>query len=593
MKPTETDLVPEAELVELFRRRRVDPAAFRARVALRIAEDRAGGPRGPASARVHVLRRAAALLPLDPSAGAGATGAAKLALAGIALPFVVLFGLLATFVAAGRSVRRSGAEARPAEEEPRVEVAAARSRGSLRASLTLTQLLQPLAMLALMLPSFTGARWAVDVVVAVVLLAAATLAFVVRGLADRALLTPRSVATCASAVLGATFVGLFLWPHARDAVGAGSDLGIGWSSGALIVGLAACALVPRARGARGTRGWLVLALALLFLNPLGCTFSTRSSVARQLAGLDLRAEDIARWEQAGAAAEALATTGAKDAPIDAPIGGIEREVARALRDGVECHPRTWTAASDAGVMTSERWARLAERPIERRKAETLLTLPIPLGMPEYDEYVVPMLLATRMLTAEERARLADRIDAGWPADDAFDPLSDALLRVRLFEHLGMRERVEARRADVHALLRSHWWPGSATSPFQVRGGFTPDPRKIPTSMPGTTQDAVALMTRFGVPEGIDVRAVRDCLRVESAAPWLVVPELPWLKLASRAALLRLESEIGLPPRSFLASLAAERAFVACVALVLLCLLAILSAPRPGPSSEADARAALP
>src|SRR5690606_6689947 len=87
MSAPEGELVPEAELVELFRRRRPDPAAFRARIAQRIAEKErdpeADGPDRRSILRAEFVRRAAAFLPLDPASG---SSAAKLALTGLALP---------------------------------------------------------------------------------------------------------------------------------------------------------------------------------------------------------------------------------------------------------------------------------------------------------------------------------------------------------------------------------------------------------------------------------------------------------------------------------------------------------------------------
>lgn len=54
----------------------------------------------------------------------------------------------------------------------------------------------------------------------------------------------------------------------------------------------------------------------------------------------------------------------------------------------------------------------------------------------------------------------------------------------------------------------------------------------------------------------------------------------------RAVLLRLESQLGLPERGCLASLLAERLFIAALLLVALCLMAIpLAPPRPDETVE--------
>lgn len=586
MSTSDVELVSEAELRELFRPRRVDPAQFRARVASRIAEQERehGSESDRSTLRAELVRRAAAFVPLDPT---GAAGGAKLVLASLALPFLVLVAAVSVLVASARSVRRSSSSARRAEVEPRFVLPIALApTAKLRRGRALVQSLQVAGMFVLLLPSLTGAAWAVDIVVALVLVAAGTLAYLVRGMAEEALLTPRSVATCSTSILGGLFLGGFLWPLSRRAAESGSDLGAGWSAGVLLGGIVLCALLPRVRPALNSIGWLVLVPILLLLNPLGLTRSSTASLREQIATLELDARELRGWEPVDLAGGAVAEI---DGSAIEP-GSIEREIERALRGGFDAHPRVWTAAAHLGLMTRERWSALASRPLQKLRLDQLVELDMPLRMPVYDEYLVPMLLATRELTLEQREKLAARIDAAWPSTSSYDPLADALLRLRLFDHLGLAARVESRRADVHALLQDHWLPPGGSRMFAKRGGFTSDPAQFQSSVLGSTHAAVRLMARFGVPDGIDLRAVRGYLRGESAAHWLVFPEPAWLKLEARAALAQLEREIGVPRRALAAAIVGERVLIACVLLVLLCLFAIRAAPAPRSS---DGPGALP
>jgi len=584
----------DAELVELFRRRRPDAADFRVRVAERIAQKERdpdeNAPRERSILRTEFVRRAAAFLPLDPSGGA-AFG--KVFMSTLALPFLVLVACVGAFVAAAKSVVRSGRQAHPAASEPGIFQAT--KSGRLQYSGVLLQSLQMVGMFALLLPVAIGSEWAVDIVVGLVLLAAGTLVFVLRGLSNEALMTPRTVATYSTALLGSLFAGAFLWPSSRQAAAAGSEFGIGWSAAVVLGGIVLCALLPRQRPSWSTMFWLLFLGPFLFLNPFMATRSSPTSLKSQLSEYGVAALDLRAWEQLGLVSEALVAVGDEVPALPQVESELDRALARSATDplhvwkeGVDAHPGVWTAASQAGLMTSERWDTLAQRIDQKRKLDIVLKATGPLWMPAYDEYEVAMLVATRAITHEQRETLASRIEAAWPELGSHDPLANVLLIVRLLDHLGLADRVDARRAEVHALLAQHWTGNLPTDLFQRAGGFTANPAKWKTSHNGSTHAAVVLMARFGVPEGIDLRLLRAFLRVESAAPWLGIPENAYLKGVARATLLRLEREVGIPPRSWLEAVAGERMLIACVLLVLLCVLAIRSAPRVAASMQESA-----
>lgn len=292
--------------------------------------------------------------------------------------------------------------------------------------------------------------------------------------------------------------------------------------------------------------------------------------------------DLDGWEAFGLTAEALVAVGEPVPPLptiehdlDSALAVENDDPAHIWAAGVDVHPRVWTGASQAGLMTPARWRALQERATEKRKLEQLLSLSFPLPMSEHQEYEIAMLVATREMTREQREALAARIEVTWPATGTHDPLTSALLIVRVLDHLGLPERVTARRGEVHALLREHWFPERTTNRYGSVGGFTPNPERFATSSQRSTHAAVVLMARFGAPDAIDLRLVRDYLRAESAELLFVRPSAHRI---DRAALLRLERQIGVPSRPWLERLLDERMFIACALLVILCLYAIRSAP---------------
>ena len=420
---------------------------------------------------------------------------------------------------------------------------------------------------------------------ALFLVAALALALTVRQLGEIAQLTPTTAARSALGILSGLFCGLFLFPHARAVSAHGSDLGPAWAAAVLVVGALILGVQGLGTGVVRRGAWIAYLLALVVINPFGLTLYGSTDLRREVERGPISA-GLRGWEDMGNATAALHAVGAEMPSSDAAL----RVIDGALADGTDLHPQVWTSALHAGWMTTERWRQLAARPFEARALDRLLDARAPVNTTSYYEYQAAMLVATRELTPAQRASLADRVEAQWPRTGDHGALEEALVCVRWLEHLGLAERVAARRATVHALLVDHWWPGALWSPFQRTGGFTPNPREFHTSMVDDTHAAVLLMARFGVPEPIDPRAVRSFLRGAAAAHFLVLPQPAWLNTTARAALLRLEREVGIPPRSPLAAVVGERLLVASILLVALCLLAVAFAPRP---SGTTSRTALP
>jgi len=570
--------IGEGELLELFRRRRPDPEAFRAGVARRIAE-RAEEPdeaEERPDLRALALRRAAALVALDPAGGATPLALVKGLSAALLVPFLLVGLHVVSFVGGAAALRRSIERAQPVSGEPRPStVSARRGSPSLRIGFGLVALLQVLGAVLFLLPGLGGVHWALDLLTLLFVLASAGLVLSVRGLAESGWLTPKQVTRLVTGLLIALFAGVFLWIGPLNVSDADSDLGFGASAAVVLLGTILCPLLARRRSwmhVLGAATWV--SGLVLFLNPIGVTFSSPGSLARQLEDLELRVGTLTGWQEAGRTHAALRVTG-HAAPA---LEHLRAPLERALLAGEVPHSTVWGTAEELGWIDETLWRRLAAELIQAHKLEQLLKADGPLHLPVYDEYLFAMLLATRTLSDAERAHLVTRVEASWPAPGTHAPLAAALLCVRVLDRLGASERVEARRADVHALLEAHWVDGSRYAPFQAIGGFTSDAAKFQTSFEEATLDAVELMQRLGVPEGIDLRVVRGYLRSASRAFPLVLEMYPYLHLDTRAGLLLITEGIGLPERSLLARLLGERLLIASLLIVGLCALAVRLTP---------------
>lgn len=589
MSASETDTISEAEVRELFAPRRADPSAFRALVAERIAQreraaaDAAARERD-SGLRAHLARRAAALVPWNVSGGGGAV---QLALAGMVWPFLVLVVTVGWFFGVRSALARTSRAAVPTAREPSPLTSPTFPTKSMGpAAPVVAMLVQTLAMLAVLSAIRTGSRWAIDALVLCALLTGLGLLWIVRLLAAQHMLTPRTVASAGASLLTALMIGGFVNPFARPIVDAGTEIGSSMCALVLLAGASSCAFVPRPWPAKRALFWCALGwIAFVGLNGAACT-SARPD--------ELRAE-IARVANSGdptfqgaivTANDALTAIGeARVAPPE-----LEREIERALATPAGGDALLWRNALHAGAMNADRWRALAGRALEQARMDQLLRLDGPLALFDQGEYVLAMLVATRELTDAQRAKLVERLESGWPDASHADPIGDVARRVRALEVLGAQERVEARRDGVHELLREHQIAKN-TYPQLGRGAFTRDGDQPWPSLE-TTADAVELLARFGVPDGVDVRALRDHLRGQAARSSLFVSEPPGMRLAANAALLRVERELGLPSRPLLVAIAAERSLIACALLSILVVAAVLSAPRPS-GAVAVQRGALP
>lgn len=586
MKRDGRSLVPEAELEELFRPRRPDAAAFREGVASRIkareaereTEERLA-ERTARPARLHAARessafwrKVAAILPPDLAivalkAGKGWSAAAL-------VPALALIAVFSAFTASLGSISRSTRNAAP-PRGPTAPGGNSASRRELRLGAGLHFALQLGGLAAFILPLCFGVRWVLELILGLLLLSMLALVAALRGLSRSGQLERGAVLQLCVGLLFTVFSSCFLWTRTLRLADGGSGLGMDWGATVVLGGTVALLAVHRRSAPRANLALVgagaLLVFSLVFFPPVTMR-SAPEHVRAYVEGETLHAGELRAWDEVSNSVEALAAVGASPARLE----HVRREVARSFEADVDAHPRVWTAGARMGLVTREQWARLAERKLERHRLESLLARSGPLLLPDYNEYELHMLLALRELSAEEREHIARRVAASWPSETTGRALNQLAQCARWMDLLGRSEWVDARRAEAHAVLERHWV--ARASAFDRAGGFTSDPEKFPTSFADETLLGVELMARLGVPEGIDLARLRGHLRAESAWGGPFLDGHPYLSATERAALLRLERQIGLPEPSPLMRLLSERVLLGAVLLVVLCFVAVARTP---------------
>lgn len=582
MKPErEKQMVAEAELRELFRRRQPDATSFREGVARRVAQSERDRDASANDARLREQRasgsprgwrRAAAVLP--PELATILLGVGKGWSAAFLLPALLLAAAVGAFAASARSIRRSAREAGPVKSAASGQDFAreVQRHPKLRA----LGLLQFGPLFVMATPIWLGRHHAVDVIFALLLLSMLALALTVRGLAAAGLLERRVVMHVSFSVLTTLFMGCFMWSSSLNFIDIDSRLGLHWSGAITLLGLVALLLCFRRSAPFHGLGYvLVVALTVLGLI-VAPGFTTRSSPAavREFVELEkLDVNELRGWNEVTASVEALAAIGA---PLP-DLAVLRAQVNHAIEQGVDAHPCVWTGAARMGLVDRDHWAQLATRKLMAYRLEQLLKVDGPLRKSDYDEYELHMLFAVRELSASEREHLVQRVERSWPAIDGERALDHAVQCVRWFDLLGRSELAEARRTEILALLARHWI--AAGGAFARIGGFSSYPEKIRSSLTGPTTIGVELMARFGAPEAIDLRLLRAYLRGESTWNGPLVNEPRHLDATARAALLRFDRQIGLPARGLLDRILGERLLIATALIVALCFYSVRSA-RP-------------
>lgn len=586
MTRRDPDSVLEAELLELFEPHRPDPQAFREGVKKRIAKLRAergeeGGSAAPpnegdtklqARQAPTWVRKVASFLP--PDFGALLLSSGKGWSAVLLLPALALGALFGAFFMGKRSIARSVREAAPAPAPPRGRYEATSSRES-----PFAVLLLPAVSAFFLVVLFTGITepFSVeDALLAILVLSVFSMTLQVRSHSSTGTLSRDTAFAICGGVLNAAAFACFMFTNSPLGADRFESVFGGWIPVVVAYGglLALALRISSAGRARSVLAVLIFGL-IAGATVWGSMPSTPSRIAAFVESQSLDASRERGWSEVAGSVEALRDLGEHD--LD--LSPMRMELERAIRDGWRAHEVAWTAGARTGTIDREQWRQLAARPELAQRLVALLEESGPLLLRAEDEYLLAMLLATHELSADERARLTERVVQSWPGPEHASPLARALQCVRWFDLLGRSDLVEVRRAELHELLRRHWIR-TRTLESSRAGGFAPF--EGASANETATVLAVELMARVGVPADTDLRRVWGYLRSEVLWPGAILDRNSTRRWApARAALLRLERQIGLPERSWLEAVVAERLLIGVVLLLVLCWVAIRAAP-PGP-----------
>jgi hypothetical protein len=318
---------------------------------------------------------------------------------------------------------------------------------------------------------------------------------------------------------------------------------------------------------------LVLGMWPVLASPMGA-----DDLRRQVEG---GAYDLATFRPSMRAALWLRRKG-----VDVDLSALEGH----LRKGERVSREDQVLGMQLGIFASEDVLRGKERQMESwRRVE------IPRGdalrpTELFGDPRIHVLASSGEMTAEERATLTGKTLAAWPEDDyAGMPLQSVRGMLDLLDALGTADQFEPLVPRLHALL-VRLWIGTHKSGSRPVGFLLREPSKYRLSSARSTLDAVLLMERFGVPEGVDGRRVRGWL--EGAAKrgllWQSKPSHKQIQAAIALDVLRDRVESTEAGVGYF--LVQQRVLVATLLLVLFCCIATLRAPRSEQSRSDEAAA---
>ncbi len=576
--------VPESDLLDLFERRRPSKDAFRDRIRQRIAERtsestsgreaqeepvQSVGSKGPKGTEPtqssSPWRRAAAFLPIP-------TTTSKLIPAALAWPFFLLLACFGGFFLSQRSLankigNRIG-DRGPANASPRRK-GRKLNYGHVGGAIQF----------ALLGALMSGGVWVLDAVLVVILLAMFAFVWMVGRMVEAGNASRPEVAGLASGVLISILVGGSLWTGTSLGGAELAAANVSWTFFPLIIGVLITTFFAGRRIALVVlAAWAIF--AIVTLNPLGVTRTSPESLRHQLEQYELEVDDLGQWAEAGALYKALEAVGEKAPDLDS----VQQKVIAATHSPKGVHPVVWQAAAAMGMLGQDEWERLAAYHSKEldRLVESAQSGPGAgrISRTGYNHYRVTALLKTRSLDEPTLDSLAQMVLANWPTSDEHGALEQANDCVRLLEQLGREDLISDKHDAMETLLSDCWIGRTRSFGFANTGGFTSNPAKFRTSFDDPTLAAVELMARVGVPDSIDPFLLRGYLRHGSRHSGLLrsVDNLAYLRGVERAALIRLEGEVGLPTRSWLEKLVNQRIMVMVLLVIALCLLAIRMTP---------------
>jgi len=188
-------------------------------------------------------------------------------------------------------------------------------------------------------------------------------------------------------------------------------------------------------------------------------------------------------------------------------------------------------------------------------------------------WVIHSAVRQELLAGEDCDYLQQRLLMTWEALAERPSLEDALYVVQLLEVIGRPMDRDRYQAQVHDWL--HKFHSKYSGGFQIAGGFKLHPtEKVRVGNLRATWCAVELMSRFGIPNGLDMNWVRSFVKPMSMIRF---GNERYLAAVIRDNMQRLP---GIHQPIWLEYACYERSMIAAVMLVALCIYATLSSPLP-------------
>jgi|GEM_PF-3350640 len=307
-----------------------------------------------------------------------------------------------------------------------------------------------------------------------------------------------------------------------------------------------------------------------------------SDLAAWVAKQDPSPEWTPHWAELAGVTEQIGLSGGEEPDLERPRQRFHDAMERWMQGGPDedpVNPYILAAAARMGFLTD----REAEFLSETRRARGLVEPERALFHPGQLLAYVTALEMTGRLRPDVRESLARRLPFEWERQWELGRMdADDMLEIcRLAEKVDAGPMLSDFQGNVHTLLRRMWIDPKNSEILGARhaggfgAGFEP-PEK--SSGERYTWNAVELIARFGMPEGIDARALR--LHLDgSNLPHGLFLRLFKTHVKREAALLRFASleipEAPLHPRDLIRS---ERLLLTALLLGLLCITVILRAP---------------
>lgn len=228
----------------------------------------------------------------------------------------------------------------------------------------------------------------------------------------------------------------------------------------------------------------------------------------------------ARWGDLAGTIVHLRAAGVDALDVSTPIASFRRHAEAVRAAGAEINPLQVRELEAVGFFRAEDYRMFEHAYWVRYEVDGER----PLTYAAFDAFRLIVHGHLQGYSDDERARLAARVVAGVEEPTEYRALADLVLRTRMLEYLGYPDRCDELRDAVAAALRATWtgWPGAYEACFapgydsvERDGRGVPEPDRLTFVWLDSTDFGVRLLARYGVPDGIDLRALDRYLRRQS------------------------------------------------------------------------------